>query len=81
MALTKSDKIFIENALDKQELKFEDKITKFKDEFYSKIDPILKEVVASREDRLIGTKQHIRNETRIEKLEKIHPHNTRLQAI
>jgi len=81
MTLTKNDKVFIENALDKQELKFEAKITKFKDEFYTKIDPILKEVVASREDRTIGAEQHLRNQDRIEELEKIHPQGKHLATI
>ena len=82
MSLTKSDKIFIESLLNAQgvkfedklddlEQKFEDKLFKFRDDFYTKIDPILKEVIASREDRTIGAEQHRRNEDRIEKLEKI----------
>jgi len=62
----------LDQKLDDQEQKFEKTVTNFKDKFYTKIDPILKEVVASREDRLIGSEQHIRNEQRIEKLEKIH---------
>ncbi len=96
MALTKGDKAFIETALDKalirQEFKFENKlddvkqefettVSKFKDEFYTRIDPILKEVVTSREDRLIGTQQHIRNEKKIEKLEKIHPQGKHLAVV
>ena len=81
MTLTKSDKIFIENQLDKQEERFEAKITEFKDEFHTRIDPILKEVVASRENRTIGAEQHRRNEDRIEKLEKIHPQGKHLATI
>lgn len=93
MALTKGDKKFIETTIDQKfdikfdqkldalEDRFEAKITEFKDEFYTKIDPILKEVVASREDRLMGTQQHIRNERRIEKLEKIHPQGKHLSTI
>lgn len=81
MILTNDDKVFIENLLDKQEQKFEATVTKFKDEFYTKIDPVLKEVVASREDRVIGAEQHRRNQNRIEKLEKIHPQGTHLQTI
>lgn len=75
---TKSD---LDNSLDKQEQKFEAKITEFKDEFYIKIDPILKEVMASREDRLMGSEQHLRNKDRIEKLEAIHPKGKHLVAI
>ncbi len=55
--------------MDNQEQKFEAKITEFKDEFFTKIDPILKEVVASREEREILS-QHSKNQTdRIEKIE------------
>ena len=55
--------------MDDQEQKFEAKITEFKDEFFTKIDPILKEVVASREEREILS-QHSKNQTdRIEKIE------------
>lgn len=96
MTLTKGDKKFITGLLtenlDSQEQKFETKldnvkqmfeetVTKFKDEFYTKIDPILKEVVANREDRLIGSEQHLRNKVRIEKLEKIHPQGKHLASI
>lgn len=49
MALTKSDKVWVkdvlkgalEDALDKQEQKFEKKLTEIKSEFIEKIDPIL----------------------------------------
>jgi|SRR3989344_5836886 len=75
---TKSD---LDNSLDKQEQKFEAKITEFKDEFYTKIDPILKEVVASREERIMCAEQHRRNQDRIEKLEKVHPQGRHLSAI
>lgn len=71
-ALSKQEFKF-ENKLDEIEQKFEAKLTEFRDDFYTKIDPILKEVTASREDRTIGAEQHRRNEERIEKLEKIHP--------
>ena len=89
MALTKGDKRFISETIDQrldlklgeQEEKFEAKITEFKDEFYTKIDPILKEVVASREDRVLAAEQHRRNEDRIEKLEKIHPQGKHLATI
>lgn len=89
MALSKGDKKFIEDVvdkkldqkLDKQELKFEAKLTEFRDDFYTKIDPILKEVVASREDRAMGAEQHLRNQDRIEKLEEIHPQGRHLTAI
>lgn len=83
MALTKNDKNYIEKVLDQkldqkldeQEQKFEAKLTEFRDDFYTKIDPILKEVTASREERTIAAEQHRRNQNRIEKLEKIHPKN------
>lgn len=71
----------LNKSLDKQEVKFEAVVTNFKDKFYTKVDPILKEVVASREDRLMGTEQHLRNEKRVEKLEKIHPQGKHLATI
>jgi len=77
-SITKFD---LENALDKQELKFEDKITEFKDEFYTKIDPILKEVTANRQERATSAEQHRRNEKRIEKLENIHPQSKHLAMV
>lgn len=93
MALTQSDKEFIEQTidqkldkkltlrLDEQEQKFETKLTEFRDDFYTKIDPILKEVTASREERTIAAEQHRRNQDRIEKLEKIHPQGKHLATI
>lgn len=73
MTLTNTDKNWIKDLLDDQEQKFEAKIVGVKSDFLDKIDPILKEVVASREDRTIGAEQHRRNQDRIEKLESIHP--------
>lgn len=69
MVLTKSDldKVggLIDRKLDDNEEKFEKKLTKFKSEFFEKIDPILKEVVTAREERPLI-------ENRIEALEEIH---------
>jgi len=85
--LTQADAVFLKDIfatksdLVDQEEKLEAKITEFKNEFYTKIDPILKEVKASQEERIIVAVQHHRNENRIEKLEKIHPQDTHLQAI
>lgn len=81
MALTQSDKDWIKDLIDKQDLKFEtkieelkddfyNKITEVKDDFYNKIDPILKEVVASQEERTILSHQVSGHEDRIEKIEK-----------
>ena len=53
----------ISEKLDEQEEKFEEKLIEFKSEFFTKIDPILKEVVTAREERPL-----ILN--RIEKIEK-----------
>ncbi len=82
---TKNDMDRLENKfdqkLDDNVQKFETLVTGFKNDFYTKIDPILKEVVASREDRTIGAEQHRRNQDRIEKLEKIHPNGRHLAAI
>ena len=103
MALTKSDKTFleiifakqkvnfekalfkqdirIENELIKQEQKFESKVFEFKSEVFNKIDPLLKEVTDSREDRGVAAEHNRRNNDRIEKLEKIHPQNQHLATI
>lgn len=81
MALTKTDKNWIEDIMDKQEQKFEAKVAEFKDDFYTKIDPILKEVIASREERTIAAEQHRRNQDRIEALEEIHPKGKHLASI
>jgi len=70
MALTQNDKTFIRlafaNEAGKLEEKFEKKLTKFKSDFFDKVDPILKEVVTSRDERTVSNK-------RLEKLEEIHP--------
>lgn len=66
MTLTRSDLGKIEGMLETQEEKYEKKIDEFKNEFYERIDPILKEVTATREERPLI-------ENRLEKLEKIHP--------
>jgi hypothetical protein len=82
---TKKDLIMLESRLDLKmvdlEQKFESKVVELKSDFCTEIDPILKEVVASREDRVVASEQHHRNEERIEKLEKIHPQGRHLAAI
>lgn len=74
MSLTKGDKIWIKNVLtdglDSQEQKFEAKIVEVKNDFYDKIDPILKEVVASQEERTMLSHRVSDHEDRIEKVEK-----------
>jgi len=69
MTLTKSDlgKVggLIDRKLDDNEEMYEKKLTKFKSEFFEKIDPILKEVTTAREERPLI-------ENRIEALEEIH---------
>jgi hypothetical protein len=47
MSLTKSDLSQIKHLLDNQEESFDTKIVEVKNDFYNKIDPILKEVTAS----------------------------------
>lgn len=76
MALTKSDLNKIEDLLDRQgvkfdeklddlEIKFESKLYKFRSDFFTKVDSILKEVITAREERPLM-------ENRIEALEEIH---------
>ncbi len=70
MVLNKGDltkiRVILHEELDNQELKFEKKLTKFKSEFFEKVDPILKEVTTAREERPLI-------ENRLEALEEIHP--------
>ena len=59
MALTNSDKKYIENTIDqKLDKKLDEKLTALKNDFYTKIDPILVEVVNSREDREVLSEQN-----------------------
>lgn len=80
MALTKSDLTKIGDLLDKQELKFEsklidieqkfeDKLVEFKSDFFEKVDPVLKEVTVSREERTVLSEQTRRHEDRITNIE------------
>ncbi|OGM19586.1 hypothetical protein A2686_00460 [Candidatus Woesebacteria bacterium RIFCSPHIGHO2_01_FULL_38_10] len=77
MALTKNDLIQISNLLNSQlDIRFEDQkqeienlLTPFRSDMFTKIDPILKEVVTAREERPLI-------ENRIEALEKLHPQDT-----
>lgn len=64
-----------ENKLDDNEQKFEHHVTNFRDKFYTKIDPILKEVTAKRDERTIQADQIKRHEDKIETLEKCCPQN------
>ena len=41
----------LDEKLDTQELKFEQKLSEFKSDFFEKVDPVLKEVVTAREER------------------------------
>ena len=66
MTLTKSDIKLIEDLLDEREERYVEKLTEFKSDFFEKIDPILKEVVTAREERILM-------ENRIENLEDLHP--------
>ena len=70
MVLTKNNlrqiRAVLQEELDNQEQKFEDKLTEFKIDFFEKVDPILKEVTTAREERPLI-------ENRLEKLERIHP--------
>lgn len=58
----------IDEALDE---KLDQKFFDFKSELFTKIDPILKEVVASREERVITASQLSNHDDRITKLEQV----------
>jgi hypothetical protein len=67
MALTKGDLIQVRSIVAEElDEKLDDKLTKLKSEFFEKVDPILKEVTTSREERPLI-------ENRLEALEEIHP--------
>ncbi|OGM18120.1 hypothetical protein A2685_03200 [Candidatus Woesebacteria bacterium RIFCSPHIGHO2_01_FULL_37_10] len=70
MALTKGDKNWIQNLMEDQEVKFETKIVEIKSDFYDKIGPILKEVVANQEERTILSHSVSDHEDRIVNIEK-----------
>lgn len=74
-------KNYLDVKLDEQEQQFEGKLTEFKSEFFDKIDPVLKEVTANREDRTLQSDRISNHEDRIEKLEKIHPQRKQLATI
>ena len=74
-------KNYLDVKLDEQEQQFEGKLTEFKSEFFDKIDPVLKEVTASREERTLQSDRISNHEDRIEKLEKIHPQGKQLATI
>jgi hypothetical protein len=85
MLLTKSDLnqigVLLDEKLEEQEETFERKIVEVKSDFFEKIDPILKEVTASREERVVINGRISEIEERIEPLEKIHPQGKHLAAI
>jgi len=74
MTLTKNDKNWVigvlQDVLENQEVKFERKIDEAKNDFYNKIDPILKEVLANQEERTILSHKVSDHEERIENVEK-----------
>lgn len=57
-----------ELKLEEFERRITEKFVHFKDEFYVKIDPILKEVIASREERAILTHQIIELRNKVDHL-------------
>lgn len=58
-----------ESKLDSVEQKFEDKLVEFKSDFFEKVDPVLKEVTVSREERTVSSEQIRRHEDRITVIE------------
>ncbi len=71
MALTKSDLVEIENIVDRKlEEKLEEKLSQFRSDLYNKIDPILKEIVDSRDERVIVSHRISEHGDRLEDHEK-----------
>lgn len=74
MALTKDDKKWVKGILEDvvgdNEQKFEAKIVEVKSDFYNKIDPILREVLANQEERTILSHKVTDHQERIENIEK-----------
>jgi len=62
--------LVITTELSQQEEKYEKKLEEFKSEFFDRVDPILKEVVASREERTIMAHYITELRGRVEKIEK-----------
>ena len=62
--------LVITTELSQQEEKYEKKLEEFKSEFFDRVDPILKEVVASREERTIMAHYITELRERVEKIEK-----------
>lgn len=60
----------LNKKLDSLEDRFEKKLYEFRNDFFEKIDPILKEVLASREERSIIFHHVSELRTRVEKIEK-----------
>ncbi len=70
--LTQADVDYLKQEL-REDFPTKQDFEEFKSSFFDKIDPILKEVVAKREERVIRAEQIRRHEDRISNLEKIHP--------
>ncbi|OGM32505.1 hypothetical protein A2803_03505 [Candidatus Woesebacteria bacterium RIFCSPHIGHO2_01_FULL_44_21] len=62
--------LVITTELSEQEEKYEKKLEEFKSEFFDRVDPILKEVPASREERTVQAHQIANLSDRVEKVEK-----------
>jgi predicted nuclease with TOPRIM domain len=62
--------LVITTELSQQKEKYEKKLEEFKSEFFDRVDPILKEVVANREERTIMAHYITEFRDRVEKIEK-----------
>jgi len=75
MALTNQDKKEVRQIVreenEENNQKIEQMFINFRSDFYEKIDPILKEVLAGREERAIVADKLSNHEDRIEKLEQM----------
>lgn len=70
--LTEADIDYLEQRLEEKFLTKDDFI-KFKDDIFTKLDRILKEIVTSREEQTVIAHRVSNHEDKIEALEEIHP--------
>jgi len=78
---TKDDLVRFATKEDLEDLASKQDLIEFKSDIFDKIDSVLKELVAMREELTIVTHRVSDHEDRLEKLEKIHPHGKHLPVV